>query len=125
MAKFDARGLKSVRAHTMVKGGTYTMGFSKNPDTHRLVTFHGFVDAEGNPTEAPKVLKNMDPTHTMSLTVWENGTTPKPLTVVKDPDGYGAVFVKVGDKYKRVTFAADPDLISSLKKKKEEAQEAA
>ena len=61
----------------------------------------------------------------MKLTQFVDGTAGKEITVVKDPDGYGAMFIDVAGTLRRVTFAADPTLIATLKAKAKAEKDAA
>lgn len=117
MAKFESKGLVSVRASQLVAGEAYTMGFSKKEADQRLVTFNGFRNGAGEQVANPKVLKAMPQDWTMSFTGTDAEGKSEDIVVTKDPDGYGAMFIGK----RRVTFGADPDLVAKLKAAKEAA----
>lgn len=93
--------------------------------------FLGWKNESGESIEAPKVMKNMENGVSMEFEVIEDGNK-KIITLVKDPDKWGAMFLKTeveikeGDetttktRFERVTAYAAKDLVDSLRTKKTE-----
>lgn len=125
MPKFENEGLVSVRANQLVVGESYSMGFNKNPDTHMLVSFLGYyesADENARRVEAPIILREMPQEHVLKV-LWINSQgKPETIIVVKDPAGYGAVFTEDAEgTLRRVTFGADPKVLSRLEQEQQKA----
>lgn len=84
--------------------------------------FKGWRDGNGNEVSAPAVMKAMAQDWTMAfdlVTVSEKDgetvTETAPLVLTKDPAGFGCMFRTVGDKLRRVTAYASPEVIAASK----------
>lgn len=126
---FNIAGKKSIRLNHILPGQFFTLvDFRSKKPVFDLAQVEGWsLDGGKTFVDAPKVLKAADPNIALHITAWteaEDGVKrATPVTLVKDPDGFGAMFMAVtkgeGDDVKttlrRVTAYATEETIAASK----------
>lgn len=93
---FALAALSSLRLNHILVGQTVDLCDFQSKSRLFTATFNGWHDGNGAPIDAPKVIKSADAKTTMSFTkVVEGDEAPEQITLVKDPDGFGAMFLSV------------------------------
>lgn len=126
---FDIAGKKSIRINHLLPDQFFTLvDFRSKKPIFVLAQVDGWSLDNGKTfVDAPKVLKAASQDIILDITVWEEDEDgikhATPVTLVKDPDGFGAMFLAVtkgeGDDAKttlrRVTAYATEETIAASK----------
>lgn len=112
----------SLRLNHILVGQVVDLFDFKSKRAIATAQFLGWKDGAGNAVDAPKVIKSMDQNWTMQFGVIdEDQDDIQPMTLVKDPAGFGAMFLATkkehGDEItttlRRVTAYAAPETIEA------------
>lgn len=119
---FNVANRASLRLNHILVGQVVDLFDFQRKSAIATAKFLGWKDGDGNAVDAPKVIKSMDQNWTMQFgAIVEGQDDLQPMTLVKDPDGFGAMFLATtkgeGEEAKttlrRVTAYATPEAIEA------------